>query len=198
MIRAPDINILRGLPAGQREAAVHLYWQAFGAKLGRLMGPEARALAYFARVLRSDQAVCALDGSGALVGIAGFRTASGSFAHGNRHDMMAVYGRLGAAWRAAAWRLLGAERESWRFQLEGLCVREGHRGYGVGSALIEAICDEARARGHSEVRLDVTLGNSRARALYERAGFTAIGEERLGALALLFGYRGATRMMRQV
>ena len=33
-----------GLPSGQEGAAAELYWQAFGPKLNRLLGPEARAL----------------------------------------------------------------------------------------------------------------------------------------------------------
>jgi len=195
---AAEIYIRRGLASAHRAEAARLYWRAFAPKLGRVMGPEDLALAYLARVMRADQALCAIGTNGVLVGLAGFRTRAGAFAHGERHDMAAIYGPLGAIWRAAAWRLLGPEREPWFFQLEGLCVREEARGRGIGSALVEAVCAEARARGHSEVRLDVTDSNPRARALYERAGFTEAGAERLGALAPLFGYREATRMVRQL
>ncbi|GHE00172.1 molybdopterin-guanine dinucleotide biosynthesis protein MobC [Allgaiera indica] len=193
-----EIYIRRGLASAHRAEAARLYWQAFAPKLGRVMGPEDLALTYLARVMRADQALCAIGTNGVLLGLAGFRTRAGAFAHGNRHDMAAIYGPFGAIWRIAAWRLLGPEREPWFFQIEGLCVREEARGCGVGSALVEAACAEARARGHSEVRLDVSDDNLRARALYERAGFTATGGERLGARAVLFGYREATRMVRRL
>ncbi|WP_102226730.1 GNAT family N-acetyltransferase [Acidimangrovimonas sediminis] len=193
-----EIDIRRGLAPGQIAAAAALYWQAFGGKLGRLMGPEARAVDYLSRVMRADQAFCALAPDGTLVGLAGFRTPAGAFTHGSRHDMTAVYGRLGAAWRGAAWRMVAEEAEPWLFQIEGLCVEARVRGRGVGRALVEALCDEALARGHAEVRLEVSDGNMPALALYRRAGFTEAGRDRLGPLAPLFGYRGATRMVRRL
>lgn len=193
-----DIHIRRGLVAAHRAEAARLYWRAFAPKLGRVMGPDDLALAYLARVMRADQALCAIGPNGVLLGLAGFRTRAGAFAHGTRHDLISIYGLFGALWRGVAWRLLGPEREPWTFQLEGLCVREDARGRGVGSALVEAVCAEARIRGHNEVRLDVTDTNPRARALYERVGFTVAGGERLGLLRPLFGYREATRMVRQL
>ena len=44
---------------------------------------------------------------------------------------------------------------------------------GVGSALIGALEDRARARGVSHVDLGVSEGNPRARVLYERLGYAA-------------------------
>lgn len=198
MDHAADIYIRRGLASAHRAEAARLYWQAFAPNLGRVMGPEDLALPYLARVMRADQAFCAIGPNGVLLGLAGFRTRSGAFAHGGRHDLIAIYGPFGAAWRGAAWRLLGPEREPWFFQLEGLCVREDARGRGIGSALVETICNEAVTRGHTEVCLDVTDTNPRARALYERTGFSVIREERLGLLSPLFGYKRAMRMVRQV
>lgn len=194
----PGIEIRLGLAPGQRAEAAALYWQAFGGKLGRVMGPEARALDYLARVMRGDQALCALAPDGALLGLAGFATRAGAFAHGNRHDFATVYGRFGAAWRTALWRLLESDPPPAAFQMEGLCVRDDARGRGVGRALVEAICAEAGRRGHGAVSLEVSDTNRRARVLYERAGFTVTGETRLGPLSALFGYRGSVRMERQI
>ncbi len=53
-------------------------------------------------------------------------------------------------------------------------VAPAHRGRGVGSALLAALIEQARARGHRAISLSVEDGN-RARALYERVGFTAVG-----------------------
>ena len=66
-----------GLPSGHESAAADLYWQAFGPKLNRLLGPEARALRMLAAGIRHDHAIAALDPNGRLIGIAGFRDPDG-------------------------------------------------------------------------------------------------------------------------
>lgn len=187
-----------GLSAEHRAEALALYWHAFGGKLGRLLGPEPRALAYLDRVLRDDQVLCAVSADGALIGIAGFRAGAGAFAIGRPPEMAAIYGRLGALWRMALLRLLPQEADPALFRVDGLAVGESRRGEGVGGALIAALCEEAARRGYREIRLDVADANPRARALYERQGFVACGRDRLGPLRLLFGFASSTRMVRQL
>lgn len=53
-------------------------------------------------------------------------------------------------------------------------VAPRYRGRGIGSALLAALVDEAKAQGHRVISLSVEDGN-RARSLYQRAGFTAVG-----------------------
>jgi ribosomal-protein-alanine N-acetyltransferase len=54
-------------------------------------------------------------------------------------------------------------------------VRPDLQGRGIGSALLTALLEEAAVRGCAEIFLDVRADNDRARRLYERFGFTAIG-----------------------
>jgi GNAT superfamily N-acetyltransferase len=55
-------------------------------------------------------------------------------------------------------------------------VAPTHRGQGAGRLLLDAIIDWASAAGVRRVVLGVTCGESPARRLYVRAGFTAIGQ----------------------
>jgi GNAT superfamily N-acetyltransferase len=55
-------------------------------------------------------------------------------------------------------------------------VAPTHRGQGAGRLLLEAIIAWASAAGARRVLLSVTCGESSARRLYVRAGFTPIGE----------------------
>lgn len=192
-----NLTLQFGLPGGQRRAAAELYWQAFGGKLGRVLGPDAAALTYLERVIREDHALVALQ-DGRLVGLAGFKTTEGSFAGGTVDDLRAVYGRTGAMWRGALLRLLGRDVDNARFLMDGLCVAREARGHGIGSRLVEAICAEAHRRGFAEVRLDVVDTNWRAKALYERLGFAVAGEERIGPLRHIFGFHSATMMIRRI
>ena len=191
------LAIRLGLPHDQRRAAAELYWQAFGGKLGRVLGPEDAALLYLERVIREDHVFAALE-DGRLVGLAGFKTAGGSFASGTMDDLRDVYGRTGALWRGTLLRLLGRDLDNARFLMDGVCVAREARGRGIGSQLVEAICAEARLRGYAEVRLDVIDTNWRAKALYERLGFSVAGQERIGALRHIFGFHSATMMVKRL
>lgn len=190
------VTISKGLPEALRPDAARLYWQAFGGKLGHVMGPAPRARRYLERVIRTDHALVVLDAQGQLLGLAGFKTPEGSFAGGSWGDMRAIYGLFGMIWRGALLRLLSREVDNDRFLLDGICVDSNARGQGLGAALMAAIEDEARTRGYGYVRLDVIDSNWRARALYERLGFLAVKTERLGPLRHIFGFDTAVTMVK--
>jgi ribosomal protein S18 acetylase RimI-like enzyme len=190
------VEIRRGLPDGLRTQAAALYWDAFGEKLGRVMGPRDKAVRFLEMVLRSDHAFVALSAEGALLGLVGFKTSKGSFAGGTFADLRAVYGWAGAIWRSSLLSLLERDVENTRFLLDGICVAETARGQGVGTLLLNAICDEARRRNYPAVRLDVIDTNPRARALYERFGFEALRSENLGLLRYVFNFDRSTTMVK--
>ncbi|MEP7022714.1 MAG: GNAT family N-acetyltransferase [Actinomycetota bacterium] len=48
---------------------------------------------------------------------------------------------------------------------------------GIGTLLIRAAEERIRSRGHDRAELAAEHGNPRARALYERLGYTAYGDE---------------------
>lgn len=59
--------------------------------------------------------------------------------------------------------------------LISMWVAPEHRGRGVGSSLVDAVIDWARATGHVRVRLDVVRGQESAVRLYGRLGFRHTG-----------------------
>jgi len=72
------------------------------------------------------------------------------------------------------------------------------RGSGVGTALLDAIVDEARRRGYAQVRLDVVDTNPRAKALYRHVGFREVKTVRIGLLRHIFRFNASTAMVRDV
>ena len=192
------IHIRFGLLEDHRAEAAALYWQAFGSKLGRVLGPEPMALRFLQRVMRADHCLTAMDDDGRLLGLAGFKTPAASFAGGSLADLRSVYGLVGGFWRGFLLQLLGREVDNQRFLLDGLCVSDQARGQGVGTALLEAVVAEARQRGYRAVRLDVVDTNPRARALYERRGFVLDRTAGIGPLRLVFGFRAAHTMVRPI
>lgn len=190
------IRIVKGLPHQLRPRAAQLYWDAFGGKLGRVMGPEPLALRFLERAIQSDHAFVALDENGSLLGLAGFKSPKGSFAGGSMADLRHIYGVIGSIWRAGLLSLLERDVENLRFLLDGICVSREARGKGIGTALMQAIFAEAKARNYQSIRLDVIDGNWRARALYERLGFIAVRTEQMGLLRHVFGFATSTTMVR--
>lgn len=57
-----------------------------------------------------------------------------------------------------------------------MAVAAERRGQGVGAALLTVLVERARRDGHRAVSLSVERDNTTARRLYERAGFTKVGE----------------------
>jgi ribosomal protein S18 acetylase RimI-like enzyme len=190
------VTIFRGLHPQLRPQAARLYWEAFGGKLGRVLGPDERALRFFERVIRGDLCFSAVGDGGELIGLAGYKTPTGSFAGGTWGDLTEVYGRLGGRLRGGVLWALGREVDNDRFLIDGICVARTHRGNGVGSRLLAALYQEAAELGYGAVRLDVIQDNFRARALYERHGFRAVRTEELGVLRFLFGFASSTTMVR--
>ena len=81
-----------------------------------------------------------------------------------------IAGVAGVAYAHAATDYFTGERHG---HLAILAVAAAAEGQGVGRALLGAVEDWARARGHRFVTLHVFAANARARAVYARAGFTS-------------------------
>lgn len=82
---------------------------------------------------------------------------------------------LGAAW----YRLFAEDEPGYGFIDPSIpeitaAVRSEVRGRGVGTALLEALVERARADGHEALSLSVEMDNPAAH-LYERAGFARVG-----------------------
>lgn len=192
----PDFTIDRGFSQAERARVAELYWEAFSDKLGVVLGPRSKALAFVANMLDPGHAIVARNRD-ALLGVVGFKTSDGALVGGSLKDMRKVYGWFGSWWRASLLGALERDVENTRFLLDGVFVAPDCRGKGIGSALLDAVCAEAARRGFDAVRLDVVDSNIRARALYERHGFKEVAEHRTGVLSPVFGFRTSAVMVRK-
>jgi ribosomal-protein-alanine N-acetyltransferase len=62
--------------------------------------------------------------------------------------------------------------------VQTIAVAPGRQGHGVGTALLNALIDEATKRGVGHLDLEVRADNDAARRLYERHGFAEIAVRR--------------------
>jgi len=192
------IRIVRGIPDDQCALATILFWEAFADKLGRILSPEPRALRFLETALRPDFALAALDGAGRVRGVAGLKTGAGGLVAAGFRDLARAYGTAGALWRAPLLELTARPAEPGALTLDGLFVAAEARGRGIGTRLVFAVVGEAERLGLDAVRLDVTVQNARARALYERMGFEPVAARRAGLAGHALGLRAVTTMRRPV
>lgn len=189
------ISISAGFSETEHAEIAQLYWAAFSGKLHYVLGPKSSALGFISDQLDPEFSLVARDLTGAILGVAGFKTKDGSLVGGEFSDLVRVYGWWSALWRAAFLFLLEREPSADTLLMDGIFVTEKARGRGVGTALLAAICDHAAQNGLSRVRLDVIDSNPRARALYLRCGFEPVGTEHIGPLSWVFGFRSSTKML---
>ncbi|WP_298860442.1 GNAT family N-acetyltransferase [uncultured Sulfitobacter sp.] len=189
-----NFTLSKGFSDAERRVVARLYWGAFSAKLGRLLGPDETALAFFSQIITPKFAITARDATGKVIGVAGFKTSKGALTGGGMRDIARYYGWFGALWRGPLLALLEREIEEDTLLMDGICVDSTARGWGAGTALLGAIKAEAAARNLTHVRLDVIDINPRARALYIREGFVAGPPQNIGPLRLLFGFSSSTPM----
>lgn len=61
-------------------------------------------------------------------------------------------------------------------ELGDIAVAEPYRGRGIGQRLLDEVLVVVAQRGIKELFLEVRVSNTRARRLYERNGFTLVGQ----------------------
>lgn len=193
-----EFSVHSGFCEDQRGEAARLFWQAFSGKLGKVLAPEGKALALIEDTLDPGFAISAVSPDGKLLGLAGFKTREGALTGGNLRDVIRHYGYAGGIWRGLLLQVLERDPEPDQLLMDGIFVRTDARGLGIGTALLNAICDKAQAKGLSRVRLDVIDTNPNAKKLYERFGFESVGTEETGPFKALFGFSSATRMEKTV
>jgi GNAT superfamily N-acetyltransferase len=62
-----------------------------------------------------------------------------------------------------------------RGEIEPVVVAAGHRGRGIGRALVEAVVAEARRRGLRQLKVRPVARNEAALAFFQRSGFDVLG-----------------------
>ncbi|WP_095590003.1 GNAT family N-acetyltransferase [Actibacterium ureilyticum] len=181
--------IREGLTAAQRDAAAALFWQAFRRKLHLPMWPRHRALVFLKMQISPEHAIVALDRTGQVIGLAGYKTRQGAFVSGGLHDLHKVYGRFGGVWRGALLSVFERELEPGVMMMDGICVDASWRGHGIGSALLDAVKIRARGLNCLRIQLNVVDTNPKARALYLRQGFQVARVEDIWPLHWIYGFR---------
>ncbi|WP_432126623.1 N-acetyltransferase family protein [Streptomyces sp. bgisy082] len=190
-------TVRRGIPEGGEERVAALYWEAFGRKLAPALDPPETGRAFIAAHLHRDRGVVALV-DGRVVGVAGYRLGDRALTGGGAKDVLSTYGPFRGLPRLVVLALFERTPAAGELVMDGIAVDAAHRGEGIGTLLLGEIVSLAAENGCRRIRLDVIDTNPRARALYERHGFTARHTEHTPYLRRLMGFGAVTTMHRPV
>lgn len=188
------ITLQQGFSDEFQLAAAHLYDAAFGSKLSIAIPDLNSRMTILREALRPEFSFVAIT-DGQLVGIAGFKTAYGSFTGGISFKLL--HTRLGLLRTIRAVVVLSLFERKFavgQLLMDGIAVSPDMRGKGIGTMLLDRLKQYARDEGYRTLRLDVINTNPAARRLYERVGFAAIKTERFVYLKWLLGFEAATQM----
>jgi GNAT superfamily N-acetyltransferase len=164
------IEIAPEIPRRERRAAAEIYYHAFGAKLGPIIGEATRAIPLLAEAIDPERGIAALI-EGQLVGVAGLHHQRRQLVQLRFADLARHFGIMSAIWRYTAGKLFTRTPRATELLMDGIAVAGALRGRGVGTRLLSAVVAFGRAHGYTSVRLDVVDTNAGARRLYERFGF---------------------------
>ncbi|MEP5152316.1 GNAT family N-acetyltransferase [Planktotalea sp.] len=193
-----NLTIENDLRYEHRHLAARGYWNAFARKLRYPLGPEKKAVHFIESVLDPTHALSAVSKDGQFLGVAGFKTSNGALVGGGLTDMARTYGWMSTIFRGLMISVLERDCTEDTLLMDGIFVQANARGQGVGTALLQAVEAHAASMGLSTVRLDVIDSNLRARALYEREGYSEITVKNLGPLRAVFGFSAAMEMSKSV
>ena len=76
----------------------------------------------------------------------------------------------------------------------GISVRKAYWGLGIGRSLMEACTQCARDAGYVQLELSVIAENTRAIAMYQKAGFVECGRNHRGFRSRTAGYQELVSM----
>ena len=157
-----------------------------------------RRLGVLTASLNPHRGIAATRGSD-LVGIAGFHHDGKSLTSGMSFSMLRrVLGTPGAIRAVLVLMLFERRTKPGELLMDGIVVKEDHRGEGIGSGLFMELEAFARGNEYTSIHLDVVDTNPGARRLYERLGFVPIRTERTPYLKNVMGFSASTTMVKSL
>lgn len=191
------MNIEHDCTPDDAEAMARLFFDGFEEQAKPVFGRPENLAGIIRRSMDPSACIVARDGEG-MVGMAVLDLEDRHLFSPRLRHFIAEYGRLQGPPRFVMALLLNAGFQKAPFYLDTLAVRNGRRGAGVGTALLEAVEREAARDGYDAVVLDVVDENPRARKLYQNLGFKPVKHRRLPFYKPVFGISGYTRMEKKL
>lgn len=169
--------IQTGIKSEHREATARLYVNAFEGKFSKILGEKEEVINLFKGGVNTNRAISAISETNELYGI--FR---GIFKLG---VIAILFDRK--------------PDNSAQLLMDGIAVKEGNRGKGIGKHLFQALEIYAQENELHSIKLDVIDENPGAKKLYEKLGFVPTNYQKVPkVIGNLIGVSGVTTMVKKI
>jgi len=190
-----------GIPSEHKEEAIRLYAGAFASKFVKLLGSEAKIIDLFMEGINTDRAISALSENNELLGLSGFHLDGKALVDLNFKDFVKHYGLIKGSIKMVLIAVIfdrDADGEE-QLLMDGIVVKEGNRGMGIGKQLFQRLEKYARENNLLSIKLDVIDENQKAKKLYEKIGFEQTDYQKVpGIIKNLIGVSGVTTMVKKL
>jgi len=193
-----QVEIRRGLPELYRRHAAELYYEGFRQKFEPILNSPEQGVAILEEAFDPELAIIAVC-QAQLAGIAGLQYSGHDFVSFRTSAFARQYGWLRGLFKVLLLYFFFVERGSkGELAIESIVVHPAMRGQGIGTRLLKAVFEFARAKGFGSARLEVVDTNPDARRLYERMGFVATATHRHPYLRRMMGFSAVTTMVKEL
>ncbi len=192
-----QVEICSGLPDRCRHQAAELYYEAFRQKLTPLMGTQEHGIALLEKTFDPGYAIVALH-QDRCVGLAGLQHSDHCFIRLQFSASVRELGWVRGVLGCIGLRIFDPSPRKGELRIECLAVAPPMRGQGIGTLLLSATDDLARAKGFRAICLEVIDVNPHARRLYERQGFVPTRTLHYPYLRRVVGFSAVTVMVKKV
>jgi len=190
-----------GINEEHKVEAAQLYAKAFERKFVKILGPVEEVAALFSKGINVKNGICAISPDNELIGIAGFQFNDTKLIEVGFKDFINQFGMFRGLFKLIFLGVLFYRKADDKNQLlmDGIVVKEGNRGQGIGKALFEKLEYFSRENKLSTLKLDVIDENPKAKKLYEKIGFVTKRYQKVpNGIKGLIGVSGVSTMVKEL
>ncbi len=194
------MKIRTGFEEKDRKIVAKLYALAFKRKFENLLGDVETVSELLSSGLNPNYCLACYK-EDELVGISGFHVAHDALLNISISDFIKQFGFFKGLFKALISAVVFYRKPTPKNELlmDGIAVRDGFRGQGIGTLLFDELFVWAKENGYNSIHLDVIDENPKAKALYERLGFKETDYEKVpGFIERLIGVSGFTHMRKEL
>jgi len=196
-----NYTIQLGILPEHKEDAARLYAIAFQTKFLKILGSPEKVTQLLKDGINTQRGLSAVSVENELLGIVGFQLEHSSLTDIKLKAFIANFGILKGVFKALVLALLFYRQPGNKFQIQmdGIAVKEGNRGRGIGKQLFTELEKFARQTGMNSIKLDVIDENPKAKRLYENIGFVTTKYSKIPQFIYkLIGVSGVTTMVKNL
>lgn len=196
-----EISILNGIKPEHIEDAARLYANAFQLKFLKILGEPDKVTKILQLGLNPDRGLTVISKDNELIGLVGYHLVKTSLIDIKFKSFINNYGILKGIIKFVILAIIFYRKADNKNQLmmDGIAVKDGYRGLGIGKKLFNELENLARNNNITEIKLDVIDENPEAKKLYQNIGFVQIKYTKVPKfIRNLIGVSGVTSMVKKM